>query len=73
MFAAAMLAACSSKGSIGDYIPEWLGGPPKASPPLASTPEKDASRRQLDADPARDKGKDATDKTGCTVGGCPQR
>jgi hypothetical protein len=73
MFAAALLASCSPKGNIGDYIPEWLGGPPKNLPPRPSTPEYDTHRRQLDAEDARDKGKDAPDKTGCTVGGCPQR
>jgi hypothetical protein len=73
MFAAALLASCSSKGSIGDYIPEWLGGPAKNSPPRPGTPEYDTYRRQLDAEAARDKSKDAPDKTGYTVGGCPQR
>jgi hypothetical protein len=31
-FAGTLVASCAPKGNIGDYIPQWAGGPPKNLP-----------------------------------------
>jgi hypothetical protein len=63
VIAGTVLASCSG-GVIGDYMPQWAGGPPKDLPPRPGTPEYDAYRQKLDAEAARDKSKDPrTSKT----------
>jgi hypothetical protein len=53
---ATALAGCA--GHVADYIPTWLGGPPKDLPPRPGTPEYDAYRQKMDAEVTRDKSKD---------------
>jgi hypothetical protein len=57
ILAGILLATCST-GNVGDYLPQWAGGPPKNLPPRPGTPEYDAFRQKLDAEAARDKSKD---------------
>ena len=58
VLAGIVLAACSSGGVVGDYLPQWAGGAPKNLPPRPGTPEYDAFRQKQDAEAARDKSKD---------------
>src|ERR1700736_450047 len=51
-FAGTLVASCAPKGNIGDYIPQWAGGPPKNLPPRPGTPEYDEFKRRLDAEAA---------------------
>jgi hypothetical protein len=69
------LASCAPKGNIGDYIPQWAGGPPKNLPPRPGTPEYDEFKRRLDVEAARDKSNDPPSQkpTDCAGGACPQR
>ena len=73
-FAGTLLPACAPKGNIGDYIPQWAGGPPKNLPPRPGTPEYEFKQR-LDAEAARDKSNDPPSQksTDCPEGACPQR
>jgi len=63
------------QGNIGDYIPQWAGGPPKNLPPRPGTPEYDEFKRRIDAEAARDKSDDPPGQkpTDCAGGACPQR
>jgi hypothetical protein len=59
IFAGTLLASCASGGhNIGEYMPQWAGGPPNNLPPRPGTPEYDTWRQQQDAERARDKSKD---------------
>src|SRR4029077_17945644 len=49
-FAGTLLPACAPKGNIGDYIPQWAGGPPKNLPPRPGTPEYAEFKQRLHAE-----------------------
>jgi len=74
-FAGTLLPACAPKGNIGDYIPQWAGGPPKNLPPRPGTAEYDEFKQRLDAEAARDKSNDPPSQkpTDCPEGAYPQR
>jgi hypothetical protein len=68
---ATALAACA--GHVSDYIPTWLGGPPKDLPPRPGTPEYDVYRKKMDDEVTRDKSKDPPKpKTDSGITGLPK-
>jgi hypothetical protein len=70
VIAAIALASCST---AADYIPTWIGGLPKDTPPRPGTPEYDAYRQKMEVEAARDKSKDPpAPKTDPGITGLPK-